>query len=108
MLVATFILKSFFHENILLMERIPLTECLGNGCEETGEFVVAVNISRELLYRILETKHCTIFASLGIEHTHVVHILHGEVDVLKDFLSLTTCSKGIDRDCHAQAKGGKG
>lgn len=107
-LIAIFIMKALSHKDILLVKRIAFTESLSNGHKETGEIIVAVNVGRELLHRILKAQHSAILTGLGIQHTHAVHFLHREVDVLEDFLSLATSSESIDRNGHTQTEGGEG
>lgn len=96
MIVVALILELPAHEDILLMNGIAFTEGLGKCGDKMIELIVAVNIGRILLHRVLHLQYGRIFASLGVEHANAIHILNREVDVLKDFLAFASGSKGRD------------
>ena len=96
MIVVALILELLAHEDILLMNGIAFAEGLGKCGDKMIELIVAVNVGGILLYWVLHLQYGRIFASLGIEHANAIHILNREVDVLKDFLALSSCSKGRD------------
>ena len=70
-----------------------------------GELIIAVGIGRILLYRIVHLQNGRIFACFCIEDTHTVGIFHGEIDILKDFLSLASCAECCNRYCHSNQQG---
>ena len=96
MVVIALILELFAHEDILLMNGIAFTEGLGKCSDKMIELIVAVYVGRILLHWVLHLQDGRIFASLGVEHANAIHILNREVDVLKDFLALSSGSKGRD------------
>ena len=100
---ATLILELLSSKDVLLVQGIAFTQSLCDGSKQVGELVIAVYIGRILLHWILHSQNGRIFSCLGIEHTDIVSVFHGEVDVLKDFLPLGTSAKGIDRYGHANA-----
>ena len=89
MVVIGLIVELFSDKNILLVNGITFTKGLGKGGQQIGKLIIVINIGRVL-------------ASLSIEYTDDIHILHGEVDVLKYLLALTTCTESLDGGKHTQ------
>ena len=83
------------------MQGIAFTKSLENAGHQSGKRIIALNISRELLNRILHPHNGTELTSLGIDNTYAVNIFDAEIDILEDIRTLATSTKGIDRNSHA-------
>ena len=75
------------------------SECLGNGGEQPGVFIVPVYVSGVFIHRVLHAQDSRILSVFGIYHADTLVVFHGEVNVLEDALALSSCAKGIYR-CH--------
>ena len=94
MVVVALILELLAHKNILLVNGIAFTKSLGKCGNKMVKLIVAINVCRILLYRVLHLQDGGVFACLGIEHANAIHILDRKVDVLKDFLTFASSTKG--------------
>ena len=101
MIVVCVVMEFLPYENILLMNCVTFTESLGKRCQQMGKLIVAVDIGRIFLHRILYLQYSGILTCLGVEYAYTIYILNREIDVLEYLLALTACTKGIYRDCHA-------
>ena len=94
MIIVTLIMEMLADEHILFMDGIAFTKSLGKGGHQVVELIIAVDVGRILLDGVLHLQDGSILTALGIEHTDAIHVLDGEVDVLKYLLALAACSKG--------------
>src|SRR5574344_33155 len=88
-------------EDVLLMNCITFAQSLDNRAHQVGVVVVTVNVSRIFLHGIGYFQDGRVFTCLGVNNADTIVILDGEVDVLKNFLTLTACSKDGYGDCHS-------
>ena len=102
-LAFALITERFAHEYVLLVQRIPFAECLGNGGEQPGVFIVPVYVSGVFIHRVLHAQDSRILSVFGIYHADTLVVFHGEVNVLEDALALSSCAKGIYRYGHTRA-----
>ena len=93
------------HEDVLLVDGISFTQRQREGGEQVRELVVAVDVCRILLHRILYLQDSGVFARLGVQYAHALRVFNREVDVLEDALAFAARAERIDRHGHAHAKG---
>ena len=92
-------------KDILLMEAVALTKGLQDIGHQGSEIIIAVNIGRILLHRIVNTHDGTELTSLGVYHTNAVNIFDAEIDILEDIGTLAARSEGIDGNSHPDKDG---
>ena len=95
------VVEAAAREDVLLLDGIALAERLDDGCQQCGELIVGIGVGRVFLHRVLHTDDRRVFAGLGVEHSHAVHVLCREVDVLKNPLALAACAESQHGDAHA-------
>ena len=101
MIVVTLIMEMLADKHILFVDGIAFSKGLGKRGHQMVELIIAVDVGRVFLDGILHLQDSRILSCLGIEHTDTIYIFGGEVDVLKYLLALATCTKGRNRNCHA-------
>ena len=88
-------------EDVLLLERVSLTEGLRYRSEEGSELVVRVDVRGVFLHGVLHPQDGGVVAVLGVQHTYPFHLFDCEVDVLEDAAALAPGTEGEDGDGHA-------
>ena len=92
--------KMLSHENVLLVQGIAFTQCLDDSGHQTGEVIITVGVSRELLNWVLHLQNSRILSTLRIENADTIRILYRVIYILKDICSLATRAKGPDGSSH--------
>ena len=82
------------------MKGIAFTQHLQNRGKQSCEIIIAALLGRILSYGIRHFQDGRIVPSLCIDNSHIICILHAEINVLEDFGSFTSGAKGINGNGH--------